>query len=300
LLNLCNPHVDSLLVKADSLSDLVLKQFWISRLKINELLSSVQFINFTCDLWTSPNAKAILVITAHWIDNEFDLKEILLDAVEVEGAHSGVNIASYLLTALEEFSLNDKLFCITGDNASNNRTMTQEIERHISSFKVDGNLLGCTGHVFNLAAVAGLKVIGYAVRDNLVTIEESEERDTEVDFNWGEEGEDEPSDENFDPASIIDRVREFCKFVRCSPQRRNLFEDCVKACYSSLPFHSLNPAPIASTSQPDQGQTSTHGKRPAGDLLINTNSDKPARKSAKYKMYKVLYLRICLSFRDIF
>lgn len=119
-------------------------------------------------------------------------------------------------------------------------------------------------------------------------------------YNWGEEVEDETSDENFDPASIIDRVREFCKFVRCSPQRRNLFEDCVKACYSSLSFHSLNPAPIASTSQPDQGQTSTHGKRPAGDLLINTNSDKPARKSARYKMYKVLYLRICLSFRDIF
>jgi hypothetical protein len=124
---------------------------------------------------------------------------------------------------LEEFSLNDKLFCITGDNASNNRTIAQEIERHISAFKADGNLLGCTGHVFNLAAVAGSKVIGYAVRDNLVTIEESEERDTVVYYNWGEEVEDETSDENFDPASIIDRVREFCKFVRCSPQRRNLF-----------------------------------------------------------------------------
>jgi hypothetical protein len=135
-------------------------------------------------LWTSPNAKAILAITAHWIDDYFDLKKILLDVVEVNGAHSGLNIASYLLKSLEEFAIKDKLFCITGDNASNNKTMAREIEKHLSTFKSGDNLLGCTGHVFNLAAVAGLKIIAYDARDELVTIEEDEERETDVfDFN---------------------------------------------------------------------------------------------------------------------
>jgi hypothetical protein len=123
LLHLCNPHADSLLVKADSFSDFVLKEFCLSRGKIKSLFESVSSINLTCNLWTSPNVKSILAITAHWIDNYFDLKEILLDVVEVNGAHSGLNIARYLLKSLEEFAIKDKLFFITGNNASNNKTM---------------------------------------------------------------------------------------------------------------------------------------------------------------------------------
>lgn len=83
----------------------MLKQFWLSRGKIKSLFESVYSINLTCDLWTSPNAKSILAITAHWIDNYFDLKEIFLDVVEVNGAHSGLNTASYLLKSLEEFAI---------------------------------------------------------------------------------------------------------------------------------------------------------------------------------------------------
>jgi hypothetical protein len=105
LLHLCNPYADSLLVKADSFSDFVLKQFWLSRGKIKSLFESVSSINLTCDLWTSPNAKAILAITAHWIDNVYDLKEILLEVVEVNGAQSGLNIASYMLKSLEDFAI---------------------------------------------------------------------------------------------------------------------------------------------------------------------------------------------------
>jgi hypothetical protein len=83
----------------------VLKQFWLSRGKIKALFESVSSINLTCDLWTSPNAKVILAITAHWIDNVYDLKEILLEVVEVNGAQSGLNIASYMLKSLEDFAI---------------------------------------------------------------------------------------------------------------------------------------------------------------------------------------------------
>jgi hypothetical protein len=95
LLHLCNPYADSLLVKADSFSDFVLKQFWLSRGKIKSLFESVSSINLTCDLWTSSNTNAILAITAHWFDNYFDLKEILFDVVEVNRANYGLNIASF-------------------------------------------------------------------------------------------------------------------------------------------------------------------------------------------------------------
>jgi hypothetical protein len=99
------PSCRFFVVKADSFCDFVLKQFWLSRGKIKALFESVSSINLTCDLWTSPNAKVILAITAHWIDNVYDLKEILLEVVEVNGAQSGLNIASYMLKSLEDFAI---------------------------------------------------------------------------------------------------------------------------------------------------------------------------------------------------
>ena len=87
--------------------------------------------------------------------------------------------------------------------------MAREIEKHAVGFEADNNLLGRAGHVFNLAAVAGLSALGYVARDDFATIDEDEERETKVvDFNWGEERADE-GDNTFDPASIVDRVREF-------------------------------------------------------------------------------------------
>ena len=276
------------------------------------MILSVPFINLTCDLWTSPNAKAILAVTAHWVDNDCDLKEILLDALEVRGAHTGVNIARYLLTCLEEFSLKDKLFCITGDNASNNKTMAREIENHITTFEADYNLLGCTGHVFNLAAVAELSALGYVARDDIATIEEDEDRETDVfDFNWGKEFEDETEcDANFDPASIVDRVREFCKFVRASPQRQKQFEDCVKDCYSAS-FRPLSQPTLLSDSAvhfvqapPLSGAVATIATNPkrSGESLSVSTPGQPARKSARYSicasfcllLYTLLTLHILL------
>ena len=37
------------------------------------------------------------------------------------------------------------------------------------------------------------------------------------------------SDEEFDPSSIMDRVRGLFKYVCSSPQRRSQFEECVRS-----------------------------------------------------------------------
>ena len=242
-------------------------------------------------------------MTAHWVDNDYELKEILLDALEIRGAHTGVNMVTNLLTTLEEFSIKEKRFCVTGDNASNNKIMAREIEKHVVGFEADNNLLGCAGHVFNLAAVAGLSALGYVARDDFATIDEDEERETKVvDFNWGEEREDE-GDNTFDPASIVDRVREFCKFVRASPQRRKQFEDCVKDCYSAS-FHPLpQSAPVIdSTVQLVQtpsstvivattATTDTNGKRSGEPLSVPVTAP-PTRKRARYNICALKFLSV--------
>jgi hypothetical protein len=242
LLDLCNPVAANLLVKADALIDFVMKKYLESKELIKELFVRELFISLTCDVWTSPNCKSILGITAHWIDRNFQLHEILLDALELNGSHTGANMAQYVLKTLEEYGLKEKLFCVTADNASNNKTMAKVIEQHIASFKADCNLLGCTGHVFNLAARVGLKALGYEPQDHIVS---EEERETEVNLNsdWGEDGEMDcdASDEEFNPSSIMDRVRGLCKYVRSSPQRRSQFEECVRASYQQSAFRPVQP-----------------------------------------------------------
>jgi len=56
---------------------------------------------------------------------------LLLDAVELNGSHTGKNIANNVFKSLSEFGLESKLFCVTADNAANNNTMAQHLEQFV-------------------------------------------------------------------------------------------------------------------------------------------------------------------------
>ncbi len=61
LLKLCNPSVEKLLFKADTLAEHVMKAYWEGEEKIKRMFVTITSkISITCDLWTSPNCKAIL------------------------------------------------------------------------------------------------------------------------------------------------------------------------------------------------------------------------------------------------
>ena len=77
---------------------------------------------------------------------------------EIYGKHTGENLANYVLNVLRSFGIEEKLFCVTADNASNNYTMAKCLEISLAQFQADQNLLGCIGHVINLAAKAALKL----------------------------------------------------------------------------------------------------------------------------------------------
>jgi hypothetical protein len=74
----------------------------------------------------------------------------------MHGQHTGENIANNVMSSLCYFGIEENFFCITTDNASNNRTISIEIQKHLPDFTVEENLLGCAGHVINLADVASL------------------------------------------------------------------------------------------------------------------------------------------------
>ena len=44
---------------------------------------------------------SIFGVTCHWITNDWVLQDVLLDAVEIEGNHSGINIGDHLIEIIE-------------------------------------------------------------------------------------------------------------------------------------------------------------------------------------------------------
>ena len=104
LLGLCNTSVPEMLVKADSIAEHVIAKYLAAKEKIKIFFESVSSkISLTCDLWTSPNGLAILCVTSHWTEKDHEVREIVLDAVKMEGPHMGENIASHILVVLKNF-----------------------------------------------------------------------------------------------------------------------------------------------------------------------------------------------------
>ncbi|KAG0335059.1 hypothetical protein BG005_004689 [Podila minutissima] len=58
-------------------------------------------------------------MTAHWIDDDWKQKEIVIGFEPTKGGHTGENYAEALVSVLEWFHIGEKFQSITTDNASN-------------------------------------------------------------------------------------------------------------------------------------------------------------------------------------
>ncbi len=66
-------------------------------------------ISFTLDAWTSSNYIPFLGITAHWISDNWKLKNTIIDFVKLEGPHSGKNIKEVFLNSLNNLGITTKV-----------------------------------------------------------------------------------------------------------------------------------------------------------------------------------------------
>ena len=80
-------------------------------------------MSLALDCWSSPNNLAFLAITAHLVTNKWEYKEILIGFKHVSGSHTGQRLVEIVLRILEEYQIQDQLFAITTNNASNNKIL---------------------------------------------------------------------------------------------------------------------------------------------------------------------------------
>lgn len=121
----------------------------------------------TTDTWTAKNSQNYMCVTAHFIDNDWNLRKAIIGFFLVKG-HRGEDIGKSLENCLAEWGI-DKVFTITLDNASANNNAVKYMRRILNESKgcfAEGEYLHmrCAAHIINLIVGDGLKEIDKSIQ----------------------------------------------------------------------------------------------------------------------------------------
>ena len=124
LIRYINPDADDLLPESPSTAKaLIMNQFAIEKEAMrHQIQASRSCIHLSLDSWTSRNHLPILGVIGHTIVDG-QLQEYVLALREIQGRHTGENLAPMVLDILQDYGISHKLGYIQMDNATNNDTL---------------------------------------------------------------------------------------------------------------------------------------------------------------------------------
>jgi hypothetical protein len=214
------PPLANLLPKAAS----TIRQWVISAFKErkerlrHDMHDARSSISLSFDLWTSPNHLAVLGVVAHFIDNTGTRRTAVLALREVEGEHSGENIADVLLQVIKDYKITGQIGYFMADNASTNDTcinsVLQALYPNMSEKQRRRRRLRCFGHIVNLCAQAFL--IG----------KDAEKVCKDLDAAY-REGDMKRIKELWRKRGAIGKLHNIIRYIRASPQRRQFFRSII-------------------------------------------------------------------------
>lgn len=107
-------------------------------------------IHIGLDTWTAGNGTPFMGITIHrCVDGV--IQSLILDFIYLTANHSGEYLATEVYNCLERFGVTNKLLALAGDNASNNGTLIDCLNRKIVAWGGHRNRVRCLGHILSLA-----------------------------------------------------------------------------------------------------------------------------------------------------
>lgn len=118
--------------------------------KIKLILQDATDITLTTDTWTSMATESYMSITAHFIDENWEMHSILVDCFKFGERHTSENLKMEIIRVLTEWEILDKVQTIVTDNAYN---ITNAIKL------TEWNHLPCLAHTINLIVQSALKKI---------------------------------------------------------------------------------------------------------------------------------------------
>ncbi|KAE8238612.1 hypothetical protein A4X13_0g8442 [Tilletia indica] len=167
---------------------------------IKERLASIPgCIHIALDAWSSSNGHSFLGIIGCWQDDGVVQRRVL-DMIVLTERHTADNLAKHVASAARRLGIEDKLWCIVGDNASVNNKMMELLGRDPSlpRFEGESTQIRCMAHVLNLVSEAILRPFN----KSLTKKGDSTLTDNDIDE---EAGEDWSSDDELDEGDGSDK-----------------------------------------------------------------------------------------------
>jgi hypothetical protein len=104
LLELLKP--DIVIPSADTIKRNIMECYREESVSIGDQLRNTSGkISLTLDCWTSPNVKAFMGITAHYIDDNWVPQSLVLDFVPLPGLHTGEELCQTLVATCDRFGI---------------------------------------------------------------------------------------------------------------------------------------------------------------------------------------------------
>src|ERR1700712_326274 len=123
--------------------------------KILSLLPPEAKLSIALDCWTSPFQQAFMAITGYFVDQDWNYHEILLGFLPIHGQHTGAHLSETLLELLQQHDIVNRVIAITTDNASNNKTLVENLHESIGSLQLPDFTqiirIPCLAHVIQLS-----------------------------------------------------------------------------------------------------------------------------------------------------
>jgi hypothetical protein len=171
-------------------------------------------ISITLDCWTSPNAKAFLGVTAHYINAQWVSRSLVLEFLPLRGAHTGENLCEALMGVFKKVEVLPNILGVTSDNAGNMNTLLVQFERKCRKrgvfFDKNQQHVRCVLHALNLSVQKLLDKLEAKAVDN----------------NAGPNSNQTPAAQANQLSCVI-RLRNLITAIRNSPQlRRAFYKQC--------------------------------------------------------------------------
>ncbi|CAG8770432.1 8764_t:CDS:2, partial [Racocetra persica] len=143
----------------DVIKSIIQKAFAIIQKDVRNLFEQIfSKIFITLDIWTSRANVPFICITAYWIDNNWNLKNILLDICMLLYPHTGEEIDTKLCFVFAAFNITDKILCATTNRGSNMILAIRFLKDNLvlKNYNFYFQSCHCLAYILNLIVTTGL------------------------------------------------------------------------------------------------------------------------------------------------
>jgi hypothetical protein len=171
-------------------------------------------ISIALDCWTSPFTQAFMAITGYFIDADWVYREVLLGFKPLHGTHSGTNLSVVVLETLQEHEIQDRVFGLTTDNASNNKSLADALQQ---AFPDETHIIRipCLAHVIQLSLNQLLGKLKAVPRNETTDAQWTDEQSSQARAN--------AKSKKRKVYTALNKVRYVAIYVNASSQRRDVF-----------------------------------------------------------------------------